>query len=223
MKLKAVAAPLARQMAELEALSQPANSTMAELAKRIDEQRKAIEAIKIPGPAHMRLPEPPSMPDIEMPPHPTHETNERLERIEARFEQMQGIATEAAAIANGLQGAAAEFLVKFERAAGDNDRATWWAIRIGAVAILIAVLAPLVQIVYTEVWRVPDDTAAMQAAVSEMKAEIAGLKEEQALVAERLAAALANADRDSATVLRDIRDLLGAMQPASAADPVPAE
>src|SRR5690606_36426822 len=134
---------------------------------------------------------------IEVPPHPAHETNERLERIEAQFGQMQGVAMEAAAIANGLQGAAAEFLIKFEDAATNNDRAARRAIRIGAAAMAIAVLAPLVQIIYTEFWRVPDDAAALQAALLEMKAEIAGIREEQANVAAGIATTLLDADRDN--------------------------
>lgn len=238
-RLTAVTTPLAKQLAELEKLSQPGrelqermrrltdamngNSALGELAEQIAQQQKAIEGIKVPDLGRMTMPampEPVSLPDFEIPPHPAHEANDRLERIEARFEQMQGIATEAAAIANGLQGAAAEFLVKFERTARDNDRAAGWAIRIGAAAMLVAVLMPLVQIIYTEFWRVPDDTAAMQAALTEMKTEIAGLKGEQANVTARLAAALENADRDSAGVLRDIRDLLATMQGGADRDEV---
>ena len=241
-KLKAISAPLVEQIGELEKLSTPAhelqermrqltdamsgNSTLGKIARQIADQQKAIDRMRLPDLgllATPKFPEPVLLRDIEIPENPAHETNERLERIEARFEDMQAIATEAAAIANGLQAAAAEFLVKFERAAGDNDRAARWAIRIGAAAIVIAVLAPLIQIIYTEFWRVPDDAAAMQAAIAEMKTEITGLKEEQANVAERLASALANADRDSAAILRDIRDQLGAMQPLAAPESVPGE
>lgn len=238
-RLTAVTTPLAKQLAELERLSQPgrelqermrrltdavnSNSAIGKLAERIAEQQKAIEGTKIPDLGRMAMlpmPEPVPLPDIEIPPHPAHETNERLERIEAHFEQMQEIATEAAAIANGLQGAAAEFLVKFERAARDNDRVAGWAIRIGAAAMLVAVLMPLVQIIYTEFWRVPVETAAMQAALTEMKTEIAGLRGEQANVTARLAAALENADRDSTGVLRDIRDILATMQGGADRDEV---
>lgn len=201
------------------------SSTLGKIAEQIARQQKVIDGMTIPDLARpiAELPKSLSLADIEVPPHPAHETNERLERIEAQFGQMQGVAMEAAAIANGLQGAAAEFLIKFEDAATNNDRAARRAIRIGAAAMAIAVLAPLVQIIYTEFWRVPDDAAALQAALLEMKAEIAGIREEQANVAAGIATTLLDADRDNTELLRDIRDLLGSMQPAAAPESIPAE
>lgn len=188
------------------------NSKISRVAARIAEQHKAIQNL-----AHLST-EPPPILDLEPLANPVFETNERLRRIEARFEQMQAIANEAAAIATDLQAAATEFLDKFERAADNNDRAASRAIRIGAVAILVAVVMPLIQILYAEYWRVPQDAAAIQAAISDLKADIVGLKVEQSEVANRIVGPLENADRDSVEVLREIRDLLKSLQERSATD-----
>ena len=93
-------------------LSAGKDSAIGRVAKQIADQQRAIEAMRPQIPEHLEKSEPrlPNIEPIKLPPNPVFETNERLERIEERFEQMQGIATDAAQIANGLQGAAAEFL-----------------------------------------------------------------------------------------------------------------
>lgn len=195
-------------------------SAIGKVAQQIAEQQKAIDALRIPDSFadlhtaerdHIHMP-PLRMP--ELPPNPILETNRRLERIERRFEEMQDVAANAATIANGLQAHAAEFLVKFEKAATDNDRSAGRAIRLGAIAILIAIAMPLAQVVYTEFWRVPSDAADMQTVIADMHREIGALRQTQADVAERLESALERSDQQTADALREIGRLLAEQRPA---------
>ena len=131
---------------------------------------------------------------------------------------MQGIAADAAEIATGLQGAAAEFLQKFEKAATDNDRAAGRAIWIGVVAVLIAVAMPAAQIIYSEYRREPSNGAEMQATLEAMQAELASMREAQTEASDRLTEVLATSDSQTAAILGDIRELLA----RDTAPPLPA-
>lgn len=202
-------------------------SAIGKVAQQIAEQQKAIDALRVPdGFAdlhaaerdHIHVP-PLRMP--ELPPNPILETNRRLERIERRFEEMQDVAANAATIANGLQAHAAEFLVKFENAATDNDRSAGRAIRLGAIAILIAIAMPLAQIVYTEFWRVPSDAADMQTVIADMHREIGALRQAQADAAGRLESALERSDQQTADALREIGRLLAEQRPSIVAPQPP--
>ncbi|MBO0903458.1 hypothetical protein [Jiella sonneratiae] len=154
---------------------------LGRLSKRIGEQQVAIDALKsgvsmdaasrsvfehsrsLDGdvPKVVRVP---SLPPL--PPNPLNETNKRLARIESRFDQLQNVATEGAQIATGLQASAAEFLLKFEQAAAENDRTASRAIRIGVIAIVIAVAMPTLQIAYSEYRRVSDTDHSIHATKS---------------------------------------------------------
>lgn len=191
------------------------NSSMGKLAKQLTEQHRSIEALRMPQHEPLRIP------DLRIPPNPIHETNDRLERIEQRFEQMLDVAANGATIATGLQAHAAEFLVKFEIAASDNDRSAARAIRLGAIAVVIALAMPLAQILYTELWRVPQDTASMEVVITDMQTEIATLRQTQIEAADRIAAAMERADQQMVEALRDIARSLATLPPAPV--PVPAE
>jgi hypothetical protein len=202
-------------------LSAGEDSAIGRIAKQISDQQRAIEATRQLIPEVNSNPEPAKLPkieDIEFPPNPIFETNERLERIEERFEQIQGIATDAAEIANGLQGAAAEFLEKFEKAATDNDRTAGRAIWIGVVAVIIAIAMPAVQIGYSEFRRTPDNGPEIQSALEDLQAEVAGLRDAQAEASAQLGEVINASDDVTATILREIRDLL-----AKNSEPVGAE
>ena len=192
-------------------LSAGEDSAIGRVAKQIADQQRAIEAMRPHIPENLAKPEPPRLPNIEQikfPPNPILETNERLERIEERFEQMQGIATDAAQIANGLQGAAAEFLQKFEKAAADNDRTAGRAIWIGVVAVIIAIAMPAVQIGYSEFRRTPDNGPETKSAIENLQAEVAGLRAAQAEASAQLGEIISSSNDETATILREIRDLL---------------
>jgi len=195
------------------------DSSIGKVMKQIGEQRRSIDALRMPSHAI----DPPRIPDIHIPPNPIHETNDRLERIEQRFERMLDVAANGASIATGLQAHAAEFLVKFEKAATDNDRSAARAIRLGAIAIVIALAMPLAQILYTELWRVPQDTASMEAVITDMQTEIATLRQTQIEAADRIAAALERSDQQMVEALRDIAQSLATPPPAPVEVPVPAE
>ena len=191
------------------------DSSLKRLADQIGAQQSAIDAMRIHERDMPRIPEIPPMP-----PNPILETNRRLERIEERFEQMRGIATDAAQIATGLQGAAAEFLQKFEKAASDNDRAAGRAIWIGVIAVIIAVAMPAAQIIYSEYRREPSNGTEIQATLEAVQAELATMRAAQAAASDRLNEALATSDSETAAILRDIHGLLAqeAALPPSATD-----
>ncbi|GAB1380628.1 hypothetical protein [Brevundimonas naejangsanensis] len=189
------------------------NSSLGRLAEQIGAQKSAIDAMRLHETEIPRIPELPPIP-----PNPIFETNRRLERIEERFEQMQVIATDAAEIATGLQGAAAEFLQKFEKAAADNDRTAARAIWIGVVAVFIAVAMPAAQIIYSEYRREPSNGAEVQAALEAMQSELTTMRNAQTVADDQLTEALATSDSETAAILRDIRGLLageGASTPAA--------
>jgi hypothetical protein len=102
------------------------------------------------------------------PPNPVHETNDRLGDITERLQNLVGFGENALQIMNGLQVAAAEFLENFSTEAEKNSKAANKAIWVGIFAILFSVA----QIGYTEFWRVPQDTAAMNAALASVRGEI---------------------------------------------------
>lgn len=197
------------------------DSSMGKIAKQLTEQHRSIDALRMPSPSNGI--EPPRIPDLHIPPNPIHETNDRLERIEQRFERMLDVAANGATIATGLQAHAAEFLVKFEKAASDNDRSAARAIRLGAIAIVIALAMPLAQILYTELWRVPQDSASMATVITDMQAEIATLRQTQIETAERIASALESSDQQLVEALRDVARSLASQQPELADEPGPTE
>jgi len=202
-----------------------ADSAFTKLARQIADQQHAIASLRphIPAmPERVAMPDRFSIPEVRMPPNPLHETNKRLASIERRFEQMESIALNGAEIATGLQASAAVFLTKFEKASQDNDRTSSRAIWIGTMAILIAVITPIAQVFYTEMWRAPADSASMQAAITDMKGEIKALQTTQKTAADELAKVLSAGNSESTAALRDIRNLLAAQQkPATL--PLPAK
>ncbi|MEC9435399.1 MAG: hypothetical protein VYD87_21045 [Pseudomonadota bacterium] len=192
-------------------LSAGEDSAVGRVSKQIADQQRAIEAMRISIPEDIAKPDPARLINIEhtkIPPNPIFETNERLERIEEQFEQMQVIAADAAQIANGLQGAAAEFLQKFEKAASDNDRTSGRAIWIGIVAVIIAIAMPAVQIGYSEFRRTPDNGPEIESTLEDVQAEVAGLRDVQAQASAQLGEFIHSSNDETAAILREIRDLL---------------
>lgn len=108
-------------------------------------------------------------PDLFRPPNnPVHETNDRLGDMAERLGNLVRFGESALQIMNGLQAAAAEFLENFSEEANKNSKAAKNAILVGVFAILFSVA----QIGYTEFWRVPQDTVAMDAALASLRGEI---------------------------------------------------
>lgn len=185
------------------------------LAQQIADQQNAIASLRplIPEMPQLAVNKRAAFPDLHMPeirlpPNPLHETNERLASIENRFNRMETIALNGAEIATSLQASAATFLAKFEKASGDNDRTSRRVVWLALVAIVIAVAMPVAQVLYTELWRAPADSASMQAAITDMKSEIKGLQDTQKMASDELAKVLSSGNADMTNALRDIRKLL---------------
>jgi hypothetical protein len=197
------------------------DSGIGKVMKQIGDQQRSIDALRLPSPS-IEI-KPPEMRDLHIPPNPIHETNARLERIEQRFEQILDVAANGAAIATGLQAHAAEFLVKFEKAATDNDRSAARAIRLGSIAVIIALAMPLAQILYTELWRVPQDSASMETVITDMQTEMTTLRQNQIEAADRIAAALERSDQQMVDALRDVASSLAAPPPVQINEPRPGD
>lgn len=148
------------------------------------------------------------VPMPEIPPNPIHETNARLEQIEGRFDEMHEVAVNGAQIATDLQAFAATFLGEFKTAAGKNDRSASVAIWLGVGAVLFALAMPAVQIAYTEFWRVPADTAATQAALTELRTYIVELQTTQQEAIELLTQSLESSNGELNAVLQELRNTL---------------
>jgi hypothetical protein len=178
-----------RRIAEL-AASMPPITKMPDLPEYVRNSRK--EELKLPT----------------IPPNPAYETNKRLARIEKQFERMEKIAVSGAEIGTNLQAWAADFLVKFESVAASNDRTTKRAIRIGIIAIFIALAVPITQTLYTELYKVPQDALAVQRTIEDIKVELSKLQTTQEWAANRLVEALSKNGEEQTKIFNDIREQL---------------
>ncbi len=171
---------------------------LGELVEKLTKQRLNIDALRTHGNLNLDLQ------PLKIPPNPITETNDRLMRIEERLEQALDIAVNAAEIATELQKHAATFLEKFEKAASDNDRSAAGAIRLGKYAVLIAVITFVLQIVYTETWRAPQDSASVEAAIVAIQSEMTELRQTARQGSEQIVAALERANLQMLEVLQDV-------------------
>lgn len=134
-------------------------------------QNEDLEKVYRPGPS-MFNPTPPSLKPIRIPENPTHKTNDHLSQMNVRLDRLLGFGENALQIMNGLQVAAAEFLDKFSIEAQKNSKAAKSAIFVGALAVILSIA----QIAYTEFRRVPQDSAAMSAALASLRGDIDQLR-----------------------------------------------
>ena len=118
---------------------------------------------------------------------PIDETNEKLADIEGHSGKMSELLMQAAIL---------------------NEKGTRLALRVGITAIIIAVLMPAIQIGYNEFWRTPNEAKATQAIISDLKAEIVDLKQQQTLALEGLSGVMADKEKDTVTVLEGIKEVL---------------
>lgn len=140
------------------------NSGIRGVSADLLKQNKGLESYYSPKPSIFE-----TSPELfTPPPNPIHETNNRLGDMTERLENLVGFGENALQIMNGLQIASAEFLENFSTEAEKNSKAANKAIWVGIFAVLFSVA----QIGYTEFWRVPQDTAAMEAALASVRGEI---------------------------------------------------
>lgn len=96
----------------------------------------------------------------------------------------------------------------FVQAAISNEKGAKLALRVGITAIIIAVLMPATQIAYNEFWRAPKEAQVTQVVISDLKAEIADLKQQQIQTLEGVSDVIANKEKDAVTILKDIKEVL---------------
>lgn len=196
------------------------NSALSRAAKQISDHQKAIDSLMPKQKMYDPIMDNPDWLRVnsakrahEISEHlasiknPIDETNSRLANIEGQFGEIHEIAIESANIANGLNAAAAEFLNKFEDAALSNEKSARIAIWTGIIAIIIAAI-PAMHIIYSELWRAPQEAAKMQAIISDFKTEITELKDEHNKVIEGLADTIEKSNGSSAILLQDIKEIL---------------
>lgn len=181
-------------------------------------QNEGLEKIYGSSPS-MFSPTPPSFEPIHIPENPTYKTNDHLSEMNDRLDRLIGFGEHALKIMNGLQVAAAEFLDKFSKEAEKNSKAAKRAIFVGALAVILSIG----QIAYTEFRRVPQDSAAMSAALASLRGDIEQLKTvlstdlanyqaAQEAASETIASALGAADATNTALLQSIDQLLRQQQ-----------
>ena len=142
-------------------------SVTQDLLKQNEDLEKVYRSVP-----SMFNPTPPSLEPIRIPENPTHKTNDHLSQMNVRLDRLLGFGENALQIMNGLQVAAAEFLDKFSIEAEKNSKAAKSAIFVGALAVILSIA----QIAYTEFRRVPQDSAAMSAALASLRGDIDQLR-----------------------------------------------
>lgn len=179
-------------------------SALQSVAKKISDQNARLTDFFRPTEIGLSS-RPHSEPYIpKIPPNPVHDTNRHLEQMTARFDELLEFGQNTLEIMTGLQGAAAEFLDKFTKEAKANSRAARAAIFVGGLAVVISI----VQIAYTEFWRVPRDTASMDAYLELLQIEIDQLQSAQIASSADLQTNLTAAMRTNAAVWERLETLL---------------
>lgn len=164
-------------------------------------------------------PTPPTFDPIHIPENPTHKANDHLSEMNARLDRIVVFGENALQIMNGLEVAAAEFLNKFSKEAEKNSKAANTAIWVGIIAVILSIG----QIAYTEFRRVPQDSAAMSAALASLRGDIEQLRTvlstdlansqaAQDAASETIAIALGAADARNTALLQSIDQLLRQQQ-----------
>ena len=67
---------------------------------------------------------------------------------------------------------------------------------------------PAIQIGYNEFWRTPNEAQATHTIITDLKAEIADLKQQKILALKDLSEIIADKEQDTVTILEDIREVL---------------
>lgn len=182
----------------------------------LEAQRSRINAMRMPTDFGNEVEvKPLRMPSI--PPNPILKTNKKLEDIEAKFEQMLTVMSGAANIATDIQGHAAHFLEKFDKASEQTDRSARGAVRVAIIAMVISVVTPFIPMAVDYIWQ--DDTPAKLESLTRQIIErqsddrTASDKLLQQLLqtnrdsADRVAEALRLRDEQMSKVLEDIRKI----------------
>ena len=171
-------------------------SKLTDAIRGIEKQQYALDTMID------REPVVPRIDYLKIPENPIVETNRKLDRIEKQFSQISTIAHDSAQVATDLQAYAAEFLQKFEKAAEDTNKSGGKAIKVGWLALAIAIVVGLGQIYAPTLLRDQEAEKSRQTVIG-LIAEISTLRAEQSAANERLIAALATADQATAEAIRE--------------------
>lgn len=185
-------------------------SHLAEALRGIERQRSRLDELS----ESTFEPTTPTFPEIPVIENPIVETNRKLDRIEKQFSQISVIARDSAQVATDLQAYAAEFLQKFERAAEDANQSGSKAIKVGRLALAIAIVVGAGQIFAPTLIR-DQEAEALRQTVVDLNAEISTLRAEQNEDNERLIEALANSDQATATAIFEALTAIDAKQTES--------
>ncbi len=174
------------------------SSRLADAIRGIEKQQGLLDDLS----ASTLEPTIPSISDIPVIEDPIVETNRKLDRIEKQFSQISVIAKDSAQVATDLQAYAAEFLQKFEKAAEDANQSGSKAIKVGWLALAIAIVVGAGQIFAPTLMR-DQETEALRQTVVDLNSEISTLRAEQGEANERLIEALANSDQATASAVSE--------------------
>lgn len=208
-------ATISKHVSKLEGLQRSTNSGLRRVGDALASQYKdpaftSLSERVIAKDHHLS-----ALADMKIPPNPAYKTNDHLEDVASRLEHLVAFGNKALLIMTELQGAAGEFLENFAQEANKNSRTARWAIGVGFAAVFLAIL----QIVYTEFWRVPRDAAATTAALELMQIEIDQLQEAitsgstnarstAEITTEALTAAISESTDGNVEILKNIERLL---------------
>lgn len=139
--------------------------------------------------------------------HPVNNTNPQLAILEDRMNRLIEFGESTTDIMRDLQAAAAKFLYDFSIASKETSSAASKAIWVGLFAIGIAV----VQIAYTEFWRVPNDNASTDAAILRIQFEIDQLEGSFSEGSSKLQAAITGGDQKLLEAIEELNRNLSAL------------
>ncbi len=171
-------------------------SKLADAIRGIEKQQHALDAMID------REPVMPRIDHIKITENPIVETNRKLDRIEKQFSHISTIAHDSAQVATDLQAYAAEFLQKFERAADDANQSGSKAIKVGWLALAIALVVGAGQ-VFAPTLMMDHEAEALRQSVVDLNTEISTLRREQIAANDRLVDALASSDQAMADAVRE--------------------
>lgn len=130
-----------------------------------------------------------------------HEINERLESMEQPLDKTNKRLA-------GIESYSEKMHEQSLNTAISNEKSAKLAIRVGICAIIFAILMPAIQIAYSEFWRAPQETQATKVIISDLKSEIADLKQQQLLMMKGISDAIGQQEKDAITILSDIKEVL---------------
>lgn len=174
------------------------SSRLADVIRGLEKQQSLLDDLSATT-AEPKIPSIPEIPKIES---PIAEINRKLDRIEKQFSQVSVIVRESAQVATDMQAYAAEFLQKFEKAAEDANRSGNKAIKVGWIALAIAIVVGAGQI-FAPTLMQDQEAEALRQTVIDLNSELSTMRMEQTEASERLIEALTSSGQATASALNE--------------------